>query len=165
MKLVTPEQRGKLVLCISRTIGTIMILALVIAGAKWLELDYEDVKTILTIFNSYFPQLVALVIFATAFFVFYRASIDEKNAFTFANFFKAGKAEDMGRLGYFLLLLAAIWSIFAMYWRERLTAEYIGVLLTAFIVKNVADTIGKSFGNSRSESHPPAPPATGGTNA
>lgn len=143
---MTKETGTTIILCIVRSTAFLAFLATVILGARYLELDYADAKAILVLVNAYFPEMVALVIFSVAGLVFYRASINADNDFEFVDFFRADKHADIWRLGYFLLLLAAVWSIFAMYWREKLTPEYIGVILAAFIVKNIADTAGKIWG-------------------
>lgn len=146
------ELTAKTIYCAIRTAGLLGAFALTIWAAKIMELGYEDLRTLLAIFNAYFPEFVALVIFGMVGLIFYRASINENNEFNFVNFFISGKNEDIWRLGYFVLMLAATWSIFLLAWRDKLTPEYAGVVLTAFILKNIADTAGKAWGSN------PVPP-------
>lgn len=148
------EHTAKIVYCVIRTAGLLGALALSVWAAKVLELGYEDLRTILGMFNAYFPEFVALVMFAMVGLIFYRASVNDENEFNFVNFFVAGKSEDIWRLGYFVLLLCAAWSIFLLAWRDKLTPEYIGVVLTAFILKNIADTAGKAWGSNPAPTRP-----------
>jgi hypothetical protein len=146
---------SKLARCIVRTLGALAILALAIWAAKYLELDYEDARALLGIVNAYLPELVAIGLGTGVGVVFYRASVSEENEFSFVNFFMAGKREDLWRFGYFVLLVTAVWVIFTMVWRDRLDAAMMGVILGAFIAKNMIDTAGKAWGSNP----PPADPA------
>ena len=137
----------KTIRCAIRTVGGLVLIALVIWSKKFLgwEWTYEDTKVILGIINSFGPELVLLTIFGVNGLIFYRATKSD-NGFDFIHFFMEGKPENVYRLGYFLLMEAALWSIFALYWRGKLDAGYWGVIGSLFVVKASIDSIGHHFG-------------------
>jgi hypothetical protein len=152
--------REKLLLCAIRTTGAVVALALFVLAARWLELDYDDAKVALSLFSAYFPEFVAIGIAAGVAMVFYRASVS-KSDFNFVYFFvsKPEVHEDIWKFGYFVLLVTMVWVVFTMVWRDKLTEGILGVILTAFILKNIADVGGKIWGKPRPPEEPPAPPA------
>jgi len=146
--------KSKLMLCAVRILSVLFLFVLLVFTSKYLGFNRGDLETTLLLMNKYFVEFVALIMYGAVAVIFYRASINEKNSFHFVNFFKTGPGieEDPYKLGYFLLLLTVIWSIFALFWREKLTTEYVGVVLGVFVVKASVDSIGKAFGK-----YPPPP--------
>ena len=139
----------KILMCSIRTLGVVAGLWILGTLIRYFEIDYEDVKTVLGIINAYAPELVLIGLLFGAGFAFYKSTIDENKEFDFMHFFMADKPEDIFRLGYFMLLLVAMWSIFALIWRDKMSTEYAGVVFGAFIVKNIGDAMGKAFGKPR----------------
>ena len=135
----------KTIRCAIRTVGILTTLGLIIWSKKLLgwEWTYEDTKVFLGIITNFGPELVLLVMFGTNGLIFYRATKAD-NGFDFVHFFIEGKPENIYRLGYFLLLEAALWSIFALYWRDKLESGYWAVIGGIFIGKAAVDSIGYS---------------------
>jgi len=149
--------RERLILCGARFVGTVFLVATFAFMVKILGLDYGDAKASLALFNAYFPELVALALFSSIAFVFYRASATRPD-FNFICFFitKPGVHEDIGKLIFFLLGVTVIWSYFALYWREKLDTAYVVGTLTVFIVQGIAAIAGRSFGKKRPDEPPPS---------
>jgi len=145
---MTQEQIGKIVLCTVRTVGSLLLLVAVIVGWRYLGMTHDDLRSGLALINSYFPSLVAMVLFTAVGYVFYRASLRPDNDFEFVNFFKEDRPENIWKLGYFLLLVTVMWSIFALYWNEKLTTEYVVGVLAIFIVKSAVDSVGRAWGSN-----------------
>jgi len=145
------EFKTKLLMCSIRTVGVVLIFWVLGLLIRYFEIDYEDVKAVLGIINSYSPELLLIGMLAGVGFAFYRSTQDETSEFDFMHFFMAGKPEDIWKLGYFLLLLVAMWSIFALIWRDKLTTEYAWAVFGTFVLKNAADALGKAFGKPREE--------------
>lgn len=150
----------KLAMCAVRTFGTIAVIGIVGMLVRYFAIDYDDVKAVLGIINAYAPELILLTLIGGVGFAFYRATIDPDSDFDFMHFFMAGKPEDIFKLGYFALLLVAVWSIFALIWRDRYTTEYALAVFGAFLLKAGLDTAGKAWGSNTRE--PTPPPAEGG---
>ena len=146
----------KIALCAIRTAGILVTVIVLIAGARALELDYDDARTVLGIFNAYFPEFVALAIFVAVATVFYRATFSNDD-FSFVYFFvtRPDRHEDLWKLGYFVLLVVCVWLIFTLVWRDKPIETALGIILGAFILKNIADTAGKALGKPRDEQPPP----------
>ena len=141
-------------MCAFRTIGAVLALWVLGELIKYFGITYADVKTVLGLINAYAPELVLLGLLSGAGFAFYKSTTDEDQEFDFMHFFMAGHKEDIFKLGYFLLLIVAVWSVFALIWRDKFSTEYMAVVLAAFIAKNVADTAGRAFGKDRQEDKP-----------
>lgn len=152
------ETTAKILYCAIRTAGILGALALSIWAAKVLELTYDDVRTSLKIFDEYFPHFVVLIVFTGVGLVFYKASMSRAD-FNFVYFFisKPGIHEDISKLVFFLLAIAAICVIFVTLWRGTLTETLIGVILTAFVIERGVAISGKSWGKTRNEGAPNIP--------
>ena len=133
----------KTIRCAIRTLGFLVLVGLIIWSKKLLgwEWTYEDTKVLLGIITNFGPELVLLVMFGTNGLIFYRATKSD-NGFDFVHFFIEGKPENIYRLGYFLLLEAALWSIFALYWCDKLESGYWAVIGGIFIGKAAIDSVG-----------------------
>ena len=151
--------KEKIILCAIRTLGALAVFALLVGAMKWLEIDYEDVRTVLGILNSYGPEFTLLAIFAAVFYAFYKANANPNCDFEFTNFFRTGPGihEDVGKLIYFLFGMAIMWSYFALYWKKSLTTEYVVGTGFLFIVQGVASVVGRSWGKQPSQVPPQQP--------
>lgn len=147
------DLRLKTIRCAIRTAGALAFVGLLILSKKYLgwTWTYEDTKVVLGIVNSFGPELVLLTIFGVNGLIFYNATKAD-NGFDFIHFFMEGHPENVYRLGYFLLMEAALWSIFALYWRDKLDSSYWGVIGSLFVIKASVDSIGHHFGKK----NPPA---------
>jgi hypothetical protein len=135
----------KTIRCAVRTVGFLALVALLIWGAKYLELKYEDARAILGIINAYGPELSGIFLFGSIGLAFYKASANKDVPFSFIGFFRSDGQENVGKLIYFLLGVTVVWSYFALFWREKLDAGY--VIGTGFliIVQGVAAIGGKTI--------------------
>lgn len=139
------DSLAKIILCGVRTAGFLLLLVVMIWGAKYLELGYEDARVILGIVNAYGPELSGLFLYGAIGFAFYTASKSETNTFRFTGFFRSDSEENVGKLIYFLLGVTVMWSYFALFWRERLDTGYVVATGTLFIVQGVAAISGKTI--------------------
>lgn len=135
----------KTIRCGIRTAGVVALLGVLFWGARYVGWSYEDTRVVLGIVNAYGPEFVALVLFVMNGVVFYRASAAD-NEHSFIHFFVEGKKENVYRLGYWIMLQVAVWSIFALFWREKLDAAYFLAVATVFVGKSAVDSIGHHFG-------------------
>jgi hypothetical protein len=138
--------RDKIIVCAIRWVGVTLVIATLVAGAKYLDWKYDDTKTVLGMFNAYFPEMFLLLCLGAGVFVFYRMDASDENDFTFAAFFQSQSGYDIYRFGYFWLLIIAGWVLFIHAWRDKPMDGITGIVLGAFVVKGIADSIGSAFG-------------------
>jgi|SRR5262245_14109183 len=148
---------------IARTLATMMIIVLVVIVLRWLEFDYEDARSLLALFNAYFPEFtfVAMVVAAAWFF---KVASTTKADFDFVYFFvsRPDRSEDIYKLGYFALLGLSMWVLFLYAWRDKDIVALLGVIIAGFISKGIADSVGKSFGRPRQDQPTQEQPPQGG---
>lgn len=154
------EFKTKLLMCSIRTVGAVAAVWILGGLIRYFEINYEDVKTVLGIANSWGPELTALALFSAVGYAFYRATIDETTDFEFVNFFRTGPGikEDVGKLIYFLLGVAVMWTYFAFFWRKSLDVTYVVGTGTLFIVQGVAAIAGRAMGKPRDSDKVPDTP-------
>jgi hypothetical protein len=137
----------KVLRCVIRTVGILSLVALVIWSKKYLgwEWTYEDTRVVLGIVNNYGPEITGLLLFAGNGYIVYTASKAD-NDFHFVHFFMEGRPENLYRFGYWLFAQAGIWSIVAMYWRDKLDAAFWLTIGGIFVGERAINSIGHHFG-------------------
>jgi len=141
--------KQKILLCSIRTVGAVLMLAVLIYGAKWLDFNYTDAKTILGFVNAYLPETLLLLGIGGGATVFYRMDQDPESDFSFDKLFKAGNEYDIYRFGYFWLLIVAGWVVFLTAWRDKPLEGVLALVFGVFVGKTAVDSIAAAMGKPR----------------
>lgn len=143
--------KTKIILCAIRTIGSFAMLAILILGARWLKLGYDDLKIALGFVNAYLPEAILLLGITGGSLVFYRMDQDPESDFSFDKLFRSGSEYDIYRFAFFWLLILAGWVVFVHEWRDKPIESLIGIVLGIFVAKGGVDSIAAALGKPREE--------------
>lgn len=152
----SPDLRAKIIMCVVRSVMIAALIAILGGCVVLIQatgFTYDHLKIILSLINAYFVELIWLTMYGAMGVVLYRATLSD-NEFNFVNFFvtKPGRHEDIFKFGYFVLLVTCILILFTLAWRDKITEGIVGVILGAFILKNIADVGGKIWGKPKEQS-------------